>query len=266
MKQLLDTLWEDYLALTPDAKRLHEAFQAAGEDNIINDHIALRTFNRGELALDKFVEFFAKFDYVPMDEYHFEEKKLRAYHFAHKTDINLPKIFVSELLLEEMSENVQAICNSLIEEADAHIQQNGLMLPSMPWRTISAEEYLSLRAESEYAAWLATFGLRANHFTVSVNHLTTFKTLESVNDFIKSSNFELNQSGGEIKGNEDVCLKQSSTMANTVEWEFADRTMEIRSCFYEFAQRFNIPGTSELYQGFVAASADKIFESTDVAA
>jgi len=90
-------------------------------------------------------------------------------------------------------------------------------------------------------------------------------TIEDVNEYLKQQNFELNTSGGEIKGNEDVCLKQSSTMANMVDWKFEDGTYPIRSCFYEFAERFAM-NNGELYQGFVAASADKIFESTNAAA
>ncbi|MGL4837356.1 MAG: DUF1338 domain-containing protein, partial [Shewanella sp.] len=35
------------------------------------------------------------------------------------------------------------------------------------------------------------------------------------------------------------------------------------SCFYEFALRYP-KANGELYTGFVAASADKIFESTNV--
>ncbi len=37
---------------------------------------------------------------------------------------------------------------------------------------------------------------------------------------------------------------------------------EIPSCFYEFAKRYP-QADGELYTGFVAASADKIFESTN---
>jgi hypothetical protein len=43
---------------------------------------------------------------------------------------------------------------------------------------------------------------------------------------------------------------------------FTDGTRAIPSCYYEFARRYRLPG-GELFQGFVAASADRIFESTD---
>jgi hypothetical protein len=52
-------------------------------------------------------------------------------------------------------------------------------------------------------------------------------------------------------------------MADRADVVFSDETVSIPSCFYEFAQRYNMPN-GRRYQGFVAASADKIFESTNV--
>lgn len=46
--------------------------------------------------------------------------------------------------------------------------------------------------------------------------------------------------------------------------EFAGgKTAKIPSCYYEFARRYPDPRTGRVYDGFVAASADKIFESTN---
>lgn len=51
-------------------------------------------------------------------------------------------------------------------------------------------------------------------------------------------------------------------MADKIAVVFSDTTVEIPSCFYEFALRYP-KANGELYTGFVAASADKIFESTN---
>jgi len=127
---------------------------------------------------------------------------------------------------------------------------------------LSSSEYLELAQESEYAGWVSAFGFRPNHFTVLVNRLKTLKDLSEVNAFIKSLGFNLNSSGGEIKGSRAECLEQSSTLAESVNVEFSDRSLLVPACYYEFALRY--PGTNgKLYTGFVAASADKIFESTD---
>lgn len=72
----------------------------------------------------------------------------------------------------------------------------------------------------------------------------------------------MNASGGEVKGSADLYLEQSSVLADKIEVEFEEGTYEITSCYYEFAYRYEKDGT--LFRGFVANSADKIFESTDM--
>lgn len=107
-----------------------------------------------------------------------------------------------------------------------------------------------------------SMGFQANHFTVSVNYLKQTQSLADVNTLLKEAGFVLNTSGGEIKGGKDVFLAQSSTMADKASVDMGSEAVTIPSCFYEFAQRYELPDGS-LYQGFVAASADKIFESTN---
>lgn len=123
--------------------------------------------------------------------------------------------------------------------------------------------YQTLLAESEYAAWLSVMGLRANHFTISVNHLKEPVSLAGVNDLLKQAGFRLNDSGGEIKGTPESLLEQSSTLADRMTIRFDDGELrEIPTCYYEFARRWpDVEG--RLFQGFITESADRIFESTD---
>ena len=137
-----------------------------------------------------------------------------------------------------------------------------LIYSQNPWIKPSYKNYQQLREESEYAAWMYVFGFRANHFTVFVNFLENFQSLEELNNFLINNGFELNSSGGTIKGNEQLFLKQSSTLADKVKIRFEEGFYTIPACYYEFAQRFSLPN-GELFQGFIANSADKIFESTD---
>jgi hypothetical protein len=51
-------------------------------------------------------------------------------------------------------------------------------------------------------------------------------------------------------------------MADIVKVKFLDGEFEVPACYYEFAQRFPDP-SGQLYSGFIAKSADKIFESTN---
>ena len=73
----------------------------------------------------------------------------------------------------------------------------------------------------------------------------------------------MNTSGGEIKGSPEQLLEQSSILADKISVEFVETTKEITSCYYEFAFRYS-QTNGELYSGFIAESADKIFESTNM--
>ena len=124
------------------------------------------------------------------------------------------------------------------------------------------EDYSKFYQESEYAAWTAAFGIRVNHFTVYVNALRSFKGLPDLNDFLRSNDLALSQAGGEIKGSTEQGLEQSSTVARKVPWRFAGgASHDIMSCYYEFAARYVKRGQSELFQGFLPDSANRIFES-----
>ena len=65
------------------------------------------------------------------------------------------------------------------------------------------------------------------------------------------------------KGTPAEFLEQSSILADTIPVAFKEVTKEITSCYYEFSFRHPMQN-GELYSGFIAGSADKIFESTDM--
>jgi len=262
--ELFANLWQQYLQVTPSAKSIHQLLgENAQGDDIINDHIAIRTFNIAKVNLEVLAEHFKAVGYTEQGQYDFAAKKLSAKHFEH-SDPNQPKVFISELRVEEFSEQTQRIINELVDQVDvAATTAANFVYNGAPW-TLSQAQYKTLLAESEYAAWTAAWGYRANHFTVHVNKLLGYSDLESVNQRLQDADYALNLSGGVIKGSQEVLLKQSSTMADKGIAHFSDGDMEIPSCFYEFAQRYNLPNGQE-YTGFVAASADKIFESTNAA-
>ena len=260
LPDLLDKMWKDYTRMNPQVLKIYQLFLERG-DRVQNDHIALRTFNHPKVSIDVLAQPFLDSGYTYQQDYHFPEKKLYAKHFQHP-DEQLPKIFISELKLEEFDEDLQATVRELMEQVpDKAPQAFDFCSQGRPWE-VSYETYEQLRQTSEYAAWMAAHGYRPNHFTVYVNALTSFEDIREVNDFIKSQGFKMNSSGGEVKGSPDVYLEQSSTMADSVAVDFSDGEHKVPACYYEFAQRYPLPEGS-LYQGFVATSADKIFESTD---
>jgi hypothetical protein len=263
INDLFTGLWQDYLAITPSANKIHSLLKAHNQQaELVNDHIALRTFAIPGIAVNDIAKHFTVLGYVQSGEYDFSSKKLNAWHYQHP-DPNQPKVFISELKVNELSTASQAIIHAMVDTMDFNVVKGaGFLYSGTQWQ-VSEADYRTLLCESEYAAWMAAWGFRANHFTVSVNHLNSLTELSAVNALLKSSGFTLNTAGGEIKGNESVCLAQSSTMADIMPVQFSDNTVTLPSCFYEFAQRFPLPN-GQLYQGFVAASADKIFESTNV--
>ncbi|WP_087112404.1 DUF1338 domain-containing protein [Parendozoicomonas haliclonae] len=254
-------LWENFLEVTPSAARIHKLLGDSQQSDVINDHIALRTFNLEKVGLDKLAQHFLAIGYQQCGEYHFESKKLYARHYEHP-DPNQPKVFISELLVDQCSPALQEVVNELVAQVpEEAVTADNFLYSGTHWQVDSAT-YEQLLAESEYAAWMAAWGYRANHFTVNVNTLANFTTLESVNQSLKEAGFALNTSGGEIKGSPEVLLEQSSTLADKAPVRFRDGEKTIPACFYEFARRYP-KADGALYTGFVAASADKIFESTD---
>ena len=261
IQTVLEHMWQDYLLLNPEAQRVVDTLLAEGE-SIVNDHIALRTFNVGVVALDECAKPFLAMGYEEKDEYCFDAKKLRAKHYEYTADPSKPKIFISELLVSEFSPEFQDIAKSLVATISANqVQQSNFFYSGRPWN-VSLSQYETLLKESDYGAWMAAIGYRPNHFTVSINTLNKYSDIKTLNDFLKSKGFKLNSSGGEVKGTPNVFLEQSSTLANRVEVQFTDGKKEIPSCYFEFAKRYPLD-SGELYQGFVAKSADKIFESTN---
>jgi hypothetical protein len=264
ISDLLDALWRDYTATTPQAERIHHLLAERGE-HVRNDHVALRTFALPGIGIAALARPFEALGWVEQaDRYKFPDKKLDARYWRHP-DPALPKVFISELRTHELSAAAAQIIDGLVRQLPPGFGERAdLPYAGRPWQVRRAE-YESLLVESEYAAWVAAFGFRVNHFTVNVNALTTFPDLPSLNAFLVDHGFRLNAAGGTIKGTPAERLEQSSTLADSVVVDLTDATLRIPSCYYEFARRYPLP-SGELFHGFVPASADKIFESTNTRA
>ncbi len=262
-KALFDQLWADYIKRNPEAKRVHDLFVKEGEE-VINDHIAFRTFNHPSINVDVLAQHFINAGYEFKGEYQFEEKHLFAKHFEHKTMKNAPRVFISQLKTEDFSDFLQEKVAEIVSKIPAELPSKAEVLTSgNVWEEKpSYAVYNKLREESEYAAWLYLYGFTVNHFTVSVTHLQKLNSMEKTNQFLKDNGFLMNDSGGEIKGTPEELLEQSSIKANMHKVEFQEGVYQVPVTYYEFAKRYpDVDGN--LYSGFIAKSADKIFESTD---
>ena len=262
---ILETLWQQYAATNPHVQKIYDLF-CDHNPTVINDHIALRTINDPRINIDVLAQPFMNEGYFANGDYHFELKKLYAKHYE-QHDSMQPKVFISQLLLEKLSPFAQQTIKACIDKINPELlkQPEKLIMAGNCWGKPSYEVYQKLLIESEYAAWFYVFGFRANHFTVFVNALDQFNEVHEINTFLKQHGFLLNSSGGEIKGTPAELLEQSSTKSGMITVEFVEGKKDIPCCYYEFAKRYK-DHSGKLYQGFVASSADKIFESTNVKA
>lgn len=260
----LKHFWEQYQSEIPAVKQVYELFLQRGETltYLSHDHLALRTFNDPRVNIDVMMRPFLQMGYTPSMTYDFPVKKLFARHYEPPVP-NAPKIFISELLTECFSTELQQIVSACIDTIPKSVLNDPLALPrsKTTWE-LNFETYQKLAAASEYAAWVYAYGFRANHFAIQVNQLKTFKDCREINAFLRNKGFIINEENGEVKGTRAELLEQSSIMAQYSEVKFSDGFHKIPSCYYEFTHRFpNNKGV--LYPGFIAASADKLFESTN---
>ena len=283
---VLNGLMQRYQERVPDVAAIiqamiHQNIIQRAED-IENDHIAFRTIGVPQLGIQSFEKIFLHYGYTKMDPYIFKEKKLDAFWYA-PPQPHYPRIFVSQLRVQDLSKTAQDLITSYTSEvtsdpADKLDLDNGeavdKFLHSALWRTPTLQDYQTLAAESEYAAWVIYNRYYLNHFTVSLQNLPDgYNTVADFNTFLEAKGFKLNNAGGKIKTSPDGLLLQSSTVAEMIPATFANNeTQEIAGSYVEFAERKVLPQFAHLpaneikrqhrREGFEAGNADKIFEST----
>jgi hypothetical protein len=290
---VLNGLLDRYKAHVPDVNGILNAMASGGiirePSDIENDHIAFRTLGLPHLGIESLERIFLQCGYAPRDWYDFPTKKVTA-RWYHPPEERHPRIFISQLRVHELSFEAQAIIHHytdriLSDPVDRLDLDDGpavvRFLHEPLWPTPTWAEYERLRSESEFAAWVIYNRYYLNHFTVSVHNLPApYDRLDRFNAFLESRGFTLNDAGGTIKTSGDGKLLQSSTVAALVDASFGDgrggvETHRIPGSYVEFAERRVLDAFSNLArdqvrrehrrEGFEAASADKIFESTDTA-
>ncbi|KAK9675791.1 hypothetical protein RND81_11G031300 [Saponaria officinalis] len=274
-----------YLDRNPTAKAILQLVDSAGNDQICYDHLAFRTFGVDGHGIDSMAEIFLDCGYTKRDELRFPAKKLKAYWFS-PPDVSsekgsgvngpLPRVFISELLVDQMSPEAQDIIRKYTGMSGHGNKYAALAstLGLLTWGKPLYSEFQQLAKESEYAAWTLVNGYALNHVTISTHRLkSNFRSINSLNQFIEDNGFKLNSEGGVLKVSPDGFLLQSSTVADSIPFEFLDGVTELVPCSYiEFAERLVLPQYKDLPEdevkefhrrdGFEVGNADKIFEST----
>lgn len=286
LEKILGGLMRRYKVRVPDVPVIIGTMVNRGivsdEEAIENDHIAFRTMGTPLLGIQSLEKIFLHYGYEKRDYYHFEAKKLDAYWYS-PPDPKYPRIFASELRVQDLGPEVQSIIHQYTDTVKADpVSQLDLddpeavdhYLHSSLWQTPTLADYEALLAESEYAAWVIYNHYYLNHFTISVHNLPEgYQELEAFDDFLESIGIKLNSAGGIIKVSADGKLKQSSTVAGKIQATFADGAKkEIAGSYVEFAERKvldefkDLPresiGREHRRDGFETGNADRIFEST----
>ncbi|NBV83872.1 DUF1338 domain-containing protein [bacterium] len=287
---ILDGLMRRYKERVPDVSRVINAMIREGVigsvDDIENDHIAFRTMGVPQLGLKSLEKIFLHHGYTKMDPYDFTKKKLSAFWYSPPRD-DLPRIFISELRISELTESAQRTIKSYTDEVvndpvDALDLDDPVAVDEFLhrplWRTPTWVDYQDLAAESEYASWVIYNRYYLNHFTITIHNLPDgFNTVAMFNEFLEREGLILNSAGGKIKISPDKKLIQSSTVAQVIDAGFDDgrggiEVHPISGSYVEFAQReildeFLALPPSEIRrhhrkEGFERDNADGIFEST----
>lgn len=285
-RSVLTSMEAVYLNKNPTAKSILDLVRSVDGDQICYDHFAYRTFGVNGHGIDSMAKLFLDFGYVQREELRFPAKKLKAYWFSppgiqsfdNGAGVNgpLPRIFISELLVDELSLQAQEIIRKYTDMSGNGNKHAALAsaLGSLTWEKPSYTEFQQLARESEYAAWTLVNGYAVNHVTISTHWLQShLRSIEKLNQFIEEHGFRLNSEGGLLKVSPDGLLLQSSTVADSALFQFADGITESVPCSYiEFAERLVLPKYKDLPErevkefhrrdGFEVGNADKIFEST----
>lgn len=283
---ILNGLFKTYFERVPDVKKITNAMIKKGwvssQEDIINDHVAFRTLGVKNLGIASFEKIFLAHGYQKKEFYSFEAKKLNAYWYAPPNE-NQPRIFISELRVEELSKEAQDIIYKYTENIttdpvdllDLNTPKQVVEFFEKPlWKLPTLSDYNTLLNESEYAAWVLYNRYYLNHYTISVHELPNgYDRLEKFNEFLVALGIKLNDAGGVIKISKDGLLLQSSSVAEMITARFeGNDSQEIAGSYVEFAERKVLSEFSGLdpklisskhrRDGFETANADKIFEST----
>lgn len=286
LEAVLAGLMARYQARVPDVGAIAAAMVAAGliaaPEQIENDHIAFRTMGVPQLGIKSLERIFLHYGYTRRDAYSFPAKKLDAFWYSPPRP-ELPRIFISELRVGDLSAEAQGIITSYTDEVrgdpvdalelDDAAQVDDFLHRAL-WRLPTWADYSRLADESEYAAWVIYNRYYLNHFTVTIHNLPAgSNTIADFNAFLTARGFKLNDAGGTVKTSPDGKLLQSSTVAELIEAPFAGgETHQIAGSYVEFAERRPLDQYAHLpaaalrrehrREGFEAGNADKIFEST----
>ncbi len=274
-----NTLWRQYLTRVSYA-RVYQEMITNAQGTVANDHIAFRSLRLNidevNLGIKLFEPMLRAFGYEAVDEYFFPNHLYaRYYRHPQQQEYDLPKLFISELIVEQLPPDIATLIYGTVKGANLK-NINFEMAPSIdptqiftrPWQPPSRSVVEKVNKISQYGAWVLLHGYTVNHFTGYVNRQNTpqYPDIESTANALASLGVPMKV---EIEGSVNVGLRQTATQAVTELVTVVDETeQEIlipwTYAYYEIAERYmvEIQGQRILFDGFLGNSAKQLFEMT----
>lgn len=282
--QLWERLWEDYSRRVPYARIYQQTIEAAG-GAIANDHIAFRSLRLQERKINLGISYLARLvealGYEAVGEYKFPDQFLYARHYRHpdQEKYDLPKLFISELIVEALPDSMIEQIKASVSTADFFVLPSSLedtatlqTAFTRPWQPPKRSIVEAVNQVSQYGAWVLLHGYAVNHFTGYINRQNTpqYPDIESTARALVVRGIPMKAT---IEGSYGSGLRQTATQAVTEMVPVWDETkkelMEISwtYAYYEIAERNEIeiaPGKTALFEGFLNAQAQNLFEMTKI--
>jgi Domain of unknown function (DUF1338) len=297
-QQLWDLLWQEYRDRVSYAQIYQQMIEDAG-GSIANDHIAFRTLrltiDQAGQSIQLGIPYLAKIvealGYQQAGEYHFPAQCLYACHYVHpeQDSYDLPKLFISELIVDDLPENVAGLIKQTVQSGDFTVDTDLLSWESIntqdldrqalltqlthlfqrPWQPPQQSVVDAVNAISQYGAWVMLYGYAVNHFTGYVNRQQTakYQTIAQTIEGLTNLGVPLKSA---IEGSKETGLCQTATHAAIEQAWVQDDTGNLIQipwpyAYYEIAERYQIKNSSGdlvLFEGFLSAQAQQLFEMT----
>ncbi|UPT75532.1 MAG: DUF1338 domain-containing protein [Elusimicrobiota bacterium] len=285
LERLFDWLWKEYRDRVSHARAYEDILKEHG-GTFRNDHLAFRTFAAQERwsGIASIARPFEALGYRAAGAYDFPDKHLTSLHFAPPSE-NLPRLFVSELRVWELSPRARRIALAAAAKAEPGLSDEELAglsdLPRLParkrdkllrrwaaqfgrrWPAPKAADALALEKETQFGAWVLLHGHTVNHFTAAV-HAHGVSALDDIEKTVAAMKKAGVPMKPDIEGDPGTKLRQSSTQAVVIPVEMRSGARLVRKpwtyAYFEIAERPMLDGRR--FEGFLGGQATNLFEMT----
>ncbi|PMB11060.1 DUF1338 domain-containing protein [Fischerella thermalis CCMEE 5273] len=292
---LWELLWREYSSRVSYAQTYAQMITKVG-GTVANDHIAFRSLRmtvdspqgKVNLGIEYLGQVAEALGYEVAGEYTFSETHLYARHYRHpqQEEFDLPKLFISELIVNELPEEIIQLIQQTVkgvnllspsaifknfDDNTKRLAKELLKIFTCPWQPPRRSVVEQVNKVTQYGAWVLLHGYAVNHFTGYVNrqNTTEYPDIDTTARGLENLGVPMKP---EIEGDVACGLRQTATQAVTeivtVLDEFTDTEIQIpwTYAYYEIAQRYMVEesGKQVLFDAFLGRNAQQLFEMTRI--